>query len=49
MYNFYMFKIAMPLPHIPEALLFTGINITDFFKRFENMIINYGLFDDRKV
>ena len=39
----------MPLPYISEAFLFTGINVTDFFKRFEDMATNYGLSDDRKV
>jgi len=39
----------MPFSYIPGAFLFTGINITDFFKRFKDMATNYGLFDDRKV
>ncbi len=39
----------MPLPYIPKTPLFTETNITDFFKRFEDMAINYGLSDDRKI
>ena len=49
MYNLYVFRVAMPLPYTPEALLFIGINITDFFKRFEDMVTNCGLSDDRKI
>ena len=49
MYNFYVFKVVMPLPYISEAFLFTGINVTDFLKRFENMATDCGLSDDRKI
>ncbi len=49
MYNSYVFRAAMPLPHTPRAFLFTGTNVTDFFKRFEDMATDYGLSDDRKV
>ncbi len=49
MYNLYMFRAAIPLPYISGVSSFTGINVTDFFKRFENMITDYGLSDDRKV
>ena len=49
MHNPYMFKAAIPLPHTPEASLFTKINITDFLQRFEDMAIDYGLSDDRKI
>ncbi len=49
MYNPYMFRVVIPLPYIPGASLFIGINITDFLKRFEDMAINYGFFDDRKM
>ncbi len=48
-YNPYVFRAAMPLPYIFGAPLFTGINITDFLKRFEDMVTNYGLSDDRKI
>ncbi len=49
MYNPYMFRAAMPLPYTPRASLFIRINVTDFLKRFKDMAINYGLFDNRKV
>ena len=39
----------MPLLYTPGASLFIGINVTDFLKRFENMAINYGLSDNRKI
>ncbi len=39
----------MPLPHTPRASSFTGINVTDFLKRFKNMTTDYGLSDDRKM
>ena len=39
----------MPFPYISEAPLFTEINVTDFFKRFKDMAINYGFSDDRKI
>ncbi len=39
----------MSLFYVLKALLFTRINITDFFKRFKDIVINYGLSDDRKV
>ena len=49
MYNPYVFRIVMPLPYIPGASSFIGINVTDFFKRFEDMATDYGLSDDRKI
>ncbi len=49
MYNLYIFKVVMPLPYISEASLFIETNITDFFERFKDIIINYGLSDDRKI
>ena len=49
MYNFYIFRAAMPFPYISKISLFTGINVTDFLKRFKDIAINYGLSDDRKV
>ncbi len=39
----------MPFPYILKIPLFTGINVTDFFKRFEDMATDYRLSDDRKV
>ncbi len=48
-YNLYIFRVAIPLPYISEASSFTGTNITDFFERFKDMAINYGLSDDYKV
>ncbi len=39
----------MPLSYTSEAPSFTGTNITDFLKRFEDMAIDYGLSDDRKI
>ncbi len=35
--------------HTSEALLFIGINVTDFLERFENMATNCGLSDNYKV
>ena len=49
MYNLYVFRAAMPLFYIFGVFLFIETNVTDFFKRFENMIINCGLSDDRKI
>ena len=49
MYNFYMFRVVISLFYIPGASSFIGINVTDFFERFEDMAIDYGLSDDRKV
>ncbi len=49
MYNLYVFKVIIPLPYISEAFLFIRINVTDFLKRFEDMVTNYGFFDDRKI
>jgi len=49
MYNLYVFRAVMSFSYIPEALLFIGINIIDFLKRFENMATNCGLSDDRKM
>ena len=48
-YNPYIFEIVIPLPYTPGALLFIKTNITEFFKRFENMATDYGLSDDRKI
>ncbi len=48
-YNFYIFRAAIPLSHIPKTSSFIGTNVTDFFKRFKDMATNYGLSDDRKV
>ena len=39
----------MPLPYIFGAPSFTRTNITDFFKRFEDMVTDYGLSDNRKI
>src|SRR6266536_3253445 len=39
----------MPFSHTSEASLFIEINITDFLKRFEDIVINYGLSDDIKI
>ncbi len=39
----------MPLSHTSGAPLFIETNITDFFKRFEDMVINCGFSDDCKV
>ncbi len=44
-----MFRAAIPLPHTPETPSFTETNITDFFKRFEDMATDYGLSDNRKM
>jgi len=49
MYNFYIFKIVMPLHYISGASLFIGINVTDFLERFEDMATNCGLSDNRKM
>ncbi len=49
MYNPYVFRVAISLSHIPGASLFIRINVTDFLERFEDMAIDYGLSDDRKV
>ncbi len=49
MYNPYVFRVAMPFSYIPKAPSFTGTNVTDFFKRFKDMITDCGLSDDRKV
>ena len=48
-HNPYIFKTAIPLPYTPGAPSFTGINITDFFKRFKDIATDYGLSDNRKV
>ena len=48
-YNPYIFRATIPLPHTPEISSFIGINVTDFFKRFKNMATDYGLSDDRKI
>ncbi len=39
----------MPLPYTFKASLFTETNITDFLKRFKDIITNYGLSDNRKI
>jgi len=39
----------MPLSYTPGTPLFIGTNVTDFLKRFEDMVTNYGLFDNRKI
>ncbi len=44
-----MFRVAMPFPYILKIPLFTGINVTDFLKRFEDIITNYELSDDCKM
>ncbi len=49
MYNPYVFRAAMPLFYIPGAPLFTGINVTDFLERFEDITTDCGLSDDRKM
>ena len=49
MYNPYIFRTAIPLPHIFGAPSFTRTNITDFLKRFKNMATDYGLSDDYKI
>ncbi len=48
-YNPYIFRAAIPFPYTPKALLFIRTNITDFFKRFKDMVTNCGLSDDRKI
>src|SRR6266498_639630 len=48
-YNPYIFRTAIPLPHTPGAPSFTGTNITDFLIRFKNIATDYGLSDDRKM
>jgi len=44
-----VFRAAISLSHTSGAFLFIGINVTDFFKRFKDMAINYGFSDDRKM
>ncbi len=44
-----MFRAAIPLPYISRAPSFIETNITDFLKRFKDIITNYGLFDNRKI
>ncbi len=44
-----MFRAAIPFPHTSEAPLFTGTNVTDFLKRFEDMATDCWLSDDRKM
>ncbi len=48
-YNLYIFRAAISLPYTPRAPSFIKTNITDFFKRFEDIVINCGLSDDRKM
>jgi len=49
MYNPYIFRAAIPLSYTPGTPSFIRTNITDFFKRFEDMATDCGLSDDRKV
>ncbi len=49
MYNPYIFRAAMSFPHTSKVSLFTGTNVIDFFKRFEDMATNYGLSDNHKI
>ncbi len=49
MYNPYVFRVIMSLSYISGVSLFIGINVTDFLERFEDMITDCGLSDDRKV
>ncbi len=49
MYNLYVFRVVMPLSYIPGASLFIRINVTDFLERFEDMVTDCGLSDDRKI
>ncbi len=49
MYNLYIFRVVISFSHTPEASLFIGINITDFLERFEDMITDYGFFNNRKI
>ncbi len=44
-----MFRVAMLFPYISGASLFIKTNVTDFFKRFKDMAIDYGFFDNRKI
>ena len=49
MYNSYMFRAVMPLSYTPGVSLFIGTNVIDFLERFEDMAIDCGFLDDRKV
>ena len=49
MYNSYIFRTTIPFFYTSGAFLFIRINVTDFFKRFEDIITDYGFFDDRKM
>ncbi len=44
-----MFRAAMSFSYTSGAFLFIRINITDFLKRFKDIAIDCGLFDDRKI
>jgi len=48
-YNPYIFRAAISLPHTSKAPLFIRTNITDFLKRFKNMATNYEFSDNRKI
>ncbi len=48
-HNPYIFRAVMPLPYTFKAPLFTRINVTDFLKRFEDIVTDYGLSDNRKI
>ena len=49
MYNPYVFRVVMPFSYISGASLFIGTNVTDFFKRFKDMVTDCGFSDDRKI
>ena len=49
MHNPYIFRTTIPLPYTPGASLFIRTNITDFLKRFKDMVTDCGLSDDCKV
>ncbi len=44
-----MFKVIIPLSYTFRASLFIRINITDFLKRFKDIVINYGFSDNYKI
>ncbi len=48
-YNPYVFRAAIPLPHISKAPSFIGTNITDFLKQFKDITTDCGLSDNRKI
>ncbi len=49
MYNPYIFRAVISLPYTSKAPLFTRTNITDFLKRFKDMVTDCELSDNRKV